>query len=109
MSNQILKEIPKFDDLATLVFEWAKDKNLIVKGNELNQIHKVREEVEEIVQAIQSQKIENIRDEIGDGFVTLIILARQVGLTPEECLNEAYTKISKRKGKTINGIFVKQH
>jgi NTP pyrophosphatase (non-canonical NTP hydrolase) len=99
--------IPTFDESAQLVFEWAQQKNLIVKGNEFNQIKKVREEVLEIVDAIQSQNIDKIRDEIGDGFVTLIILARQVGLSPEECLNEAYNKISKRKGKTINGIFVK--
>ena len=99
--------IPTFDESAQLVFEWAQQKNLIVKGNEFNQIKKVREEVLEIVDAIQSQNIDKIRDEIGDGFVTLIILARQVGLSPEECLNEAYNKISKRTGKTINGIFVK--
>lgn len=107
MATSESDDILKFDDLANLVFDWAKAKNLIVKGNEFNQIHKVREEIDEIVEAIQSQNIEKIRDEIGDGFVTLIILARQVGLTPEECLNEAYVKISKRKGKTINGIFVK--
>lgn len=107
MKTDKVNDVLKFDDLAILVFEWAKDKNLIKKGNEFNQIHKVREEIDEIVEAIQSQNIEKIRDEIGDGFVTLIILARQVGLTPEECLNEAYNKISKRKGKTINGIFVK--
>ena len=107
MMTQESNDILKFDDLAISVFEWAKDKNLIVKGNEFSQIHKVKEEIDEIVEAIQSQNIEKIRDEIGDGFVTLIILARQVGLTPEECLNEAYNKISKRKGKTINGIFVK--
>jgi NTP pyrophosphatase (non-canonical NTP hydrolase) len=99
--------IPTFDESAQLVFEWAQQKNLIVKGNEFNQIKKVREEVLEIVDAIQSQNIDKIRDEIGDGFVTLIILARQVGLSPEECLNEAYNKISKRTGKTINGLFVK--
>jgi NTP pyrophosphatase (non-canonical NTP hydrolase) len=99
--------IPTFDESAQLVFEWAQQKNLIVKGNEFSQIKKVREEVLEIVDAIQSQNIDKIRDEIGDGFVTLIILARQVGLSPEECLNEAYNKISKRTGKTINGLFVK--
>jgi len=109
MTTESLKEIPNLEHLATLVYEWAKEKNLIVEGNEFNQIRKVREEVEEIAEAIESRNIDNIRDEIGDGLVTLIILARQVGLSPEECLNKAYIKISKRKGKIINGLFVKEN
>ena len=44
---------------------------------------------------------------MGDILVTLIILCEQIGIDPEECLSMAYEKISKRKGKTINGTFVK--
>ena len=53
MITQNSNDILKFDDLAISVFEWAKEKNLIVKGNEFNQIHKVKEEIDEIVEAIQ--------------------------------------------------------
>ena len=45
---------------------------------------------------------------MGDIFVTLIILCEQLGITPIECLEFAYKKISKRKGKTINGVFIKE-
>lgn len=39
--------------------------------------------------------------------MTLIILAQQQGWTLEECLQYAYDEIKNRKGKTINGTFVK--
>ncbi len=100
-------EMSNFEELIYLVRNWADDKNLLTAGNEHNQIKKVVEEVQEIQQALQEGNIEDIKNEIGDGFVTLIILAHQVGLTPTDCLLSAYNKISKRKGKTVNGIFVK--
>ena len=46
--------------------------------------------------------------EMGDIFVTLIILCNQLGIDCVECLQLAYDKISKRKGKTVNGLFVKE-
>ena len=46
--------------------------------------------------------------EMGDIFVTLIILCEQIGIDPEECLQMAYEKIKDRSGKTINGTFIKE-
>ena len=46
-------------------------------------------------------------DGIGDSFVTLIILAKQLGLEPAECLEAAWNEIKNRTGKTVNGVFVK--
>ena len=45
---------------------------------------------------------------MGNVFVTLIILCKQLGIDPLECLSMAYEKISNRKGKTIDGIFVRE-
>lgn len=45
--------------------------------------------------------------EMGDIFVTLIILCEQLGIDVVECLGRAYIKIEKRSGKTINGTFIK--
>ncbi|MFR9302719.1 MAG: hypothetical protein ACLVKW_06625 [Fenollaria massiliensis] len=45
--------------------------------------------------------------EMGDIFVTLIILCEQLGINVIECLEKAYKKIEARTGKTINGTFVK--
>lgn len=34
-------------------------------------------------------------------------LCNSLGFTPEECLKDAWDKISKRTGKTTNGVFIK--
>lgn len=50
---------------------------------------------------------EKTKLEMGDIFVTLIILCEQIDIDPVKCLEMAYKKISKRTGKTINGQFIK--
>jgi hypothetical protein len=40
-------------------------------------------------------------------LVTIIILSEMLGLEPETCLSVAYDEIKGRKGKMIDGMFVK--
>ena len=49
-----------------------------------------------------------LKDGIGDVIVTLVILAEQQGLSLEECLQAAWDEIKDRKGKTVNGTFIKE-
>lgn len=112
------------------VLSWAKDKDLLYSENADKQFMKFIEEVfefktefdtwfwynkfnfDEIMKDyLSSQGVTRCRDlklEMGDIFVTLIILCEQIGIDPEGCLSMAYDKISKRKGKTINGQFIKE-
>jgi len=97
-------------DLTTLsnnVREWADNKGLLKKENSAKQMLKVTEEIGEVAGAVARDDREKLKDGIGDGFVTLIILAHQNGLTPEECLEAAWDEIKGRTGKTIGGVFVK--
>jgi hypothetical protein len=48
-----------------------------------------------------------IVDGIGDAVVVLTNLAELIGVPIEECIQSAYDVISKRKGKMVNGTFVK--
>jgi hypothetical protein len=41
-------------------------------------------------------------------LVTIIILAKLCDLTTTECLEAAYDVIKTRKGKMVNGLFVKE-
>ena len=64
------------------------------------------------VERVEHEKLKEIykdrmKLEMGDIFVTLIILCEQLGIDVIECLGRAYIKIEKRSGKTINGTFVK--
>lgn len=47
-------------------------------------------------------------DAIGDSLVTLIVLSRQLNIDPVKSLEVAYNEIKNRKGKMINGTFVKE-
>ncbi len=69
---------------------------------------KVVEEVGELAAALLKNNESGIVDSIGDSFVTLIILSAQLGLDPTQCLNAAYKEIADRKGKTVNGTFIKE-
>lgn len=112
----------KFEELRIEVLKWADSKDLLKKENADKQFLKFVEEVFEfktemdnvlnygdvIDEEDHEEAIEIMMLEMGDIFVTLIILCKQLGISPERCLEMAYNKISKRTGKTINGIFIKE-
>lgn len=95
------------DQLIKQVEQWSKDKNLD-KANPDRQALKFYEEAGEVGSALSRNKLYDLKDGIGDTVVTLIILAQQHGMTLEECLQYAYDEIKGRKGKTINGTFIKE-
>ncbi|OHO94719.1 hypothetical protein HMPREF2563_05975 [Staphylococcus sp. HMSC057G10] len=95
--NQLIKNIE----------EWSIDKNLHL-GKPYRQALKFYEEAGEVAAALSRNNREALKDGIGDTVVTLIILAQQQGWTLKECLQYAYDEIKGRKGKTINGTFIKE-
>lgn len=90
------------------VEQWAKDKGILDKATPIAQALKTLEETTELLTAINNNDRAEIIDAIGDIMVTLIIQCKMQDLTLEECLQSAYDVISKRKGKMINGQFVKE-
>lgn len=90
------------------VEQWAADKNLLKQENSLAQMSKVMEEVGETASALLKKDLPKLADGIGDAAITLIILARQNGLTFDYCLESAWNEIKDRKGKTTEeGTFIK--
>ena len=87
--------------------DWANERGLYEKGDPKTQYIKLMEETGEIGRAILKEDTEEIIDGIGDAVVVLTNLAELVGVPIEECIQQAYDVISKRKGKMINGTFVK--
>ena len=90
------------------VEQWAKEKGILDKATPMAQALKTLEETTELLTAINNNDRAEIIDAIGDIMVTLIIQCKMQDLTLEECLQSAYNVISKRKGKMINGQFVKE-
>lgn len=94
------------DKLIKQVEQWSIDKGLH-NGNPDRQALKVWEESGEIAKAMSRNRLDELKDGIGDTVVTLIILAQQHGWTLEECLQYAYDEIKDRTGETRNGTFIK--
>lgn len=78
------------DSLISNVEKWGDEKR--------------KEEVYEVLEKTNK----NVKMEFGDVMVTMIIMAKQLDIDLAECLEMAYEKIKDRKGKTINGTFVKE-
>jgi len=94
-------------ELECAVENWAEEKGILSKATPIKQALKTQEEVTELCSAIIDNNRLEVIDAIGDIMVTLIIQAKMQDLSLEECLESAYNVISKRKGKMINGQFVK--
>jgi len=90
-----------------LVLKWADERGLLKAENAPRQMLKLFEEIGELAGAMAKNKQGDIVDAIGDIQVVLIILSKQLGYDYEQCLVDAYNVIKERKGKLINGVFVK--
>lgn len=89
------------------VEQWAADKGILEHATTLRQAEKTLEECQELICAILNEDRAEIKDAIGDVVVTLIIQCKMQEMDLEECLQSAYNVISKRKGKMMNGQFIK--
>ncbi|WP_395073841.1 MazG-like family protein [Flavobacterium sp.] len=68
----------KLEELQPLIIEWAREKDLIKLENAPKQRLKLIEECGELASAILKNNVELQKDAVGDIFVVLIILSRQV-------------------------------
>jgi NTP pyrophosphatase (non-canonical NTP hydrolase) len=87
--------------------QWADERGIYEKGDVKTQYIKLQEEAGELAKALLNKDDAEIRDAIGDMVVVLTNLAHLNNVHIETCIAEAYNVISKRKGKMINGTFVK--
>jgi len=92
-------------DLINKVVEWHEDRNLIDGATDKDQVLKLMQEVGELSDNVCKQQ--DIKDDIGDMMVVLINIMVRNNLTMKECLSVAYNDIKDRKGKMIDGVFVK--
>lgn len=101
-----------FSDLITKINHWADERNLKHADPKI-QWMRVTEEVGEIRDVLLkptkfTEPQAALKDAIGDTLVTIIVLAHQLDLDVTECLSVAYEEIKNRKGKMVNGTFVKE-
>lgn len=97
-----------FEKLHEFIIQWAEDRKIISPKNVSTQFMKVTEELGELAEGINKGNQGQIKDSLGDILVTIIILSKDLDVDLFECLKGAYNVIKDRKGKTINGVFVKE-
>ena len=86
--------------------DWHHARNLIEGATDKDQVCKLIQEVGELSDNVCKKR--DIRDDIGDCIVVLINIAERNNLTLTECLEKAYDDIKDRKGRMVDGIFVKE-
>jgi len=103
---------------------WGVEKGIYAESNVSLQLKKFLEETKEVKLAVESlvcfkslnlsgkntesMLLKDVELEIGDVIVTLVGQCKFLGLDLATCAELALAKISKRKGKMIDGFFVKE-
>jgi NTP pyrophosphatase (non-canonical NTP hydrolase) len=94
------------ETLIDRVEQWHEDRNLIEGATDKDQVCKLIQEVGELSDNVCKGK--DVADDIGDIMVVLINIAKRNGLPMSHCLEVAYADIKDRKGKMVDGIFIKE-
>lgn len=108
------------------IVQWGLDRNIIQSSSLEAQFLKLEEELNELRDALKDGDNAGIADAIGDMGVVLIMMSEIFGKKVDaedyedgfptdehtsyfqECLHLAYDEIKDRKGKLIDGVFVKE-
>lgn len=88
------------------VVQWHHDRNLIDGSTDKDQTLKLLQELGELSDSVCKGK--DIKDDIGDMLVVMLNITTRNGVTLSECLARAWDDIKDRKGKMVDGIFVKE-
>tara|TARA_R100000541_G_scaffold18259_1_gene28045 strand:+ start:573 stop:989 length:417 start_codon:yes stop_codon:yes gene_type:complete len=135
MSNTIYTMNHNVPNQLSKIAQWHKERNLINGATNETQFVKLIEEVIELYATLNSDMeayeiaamirgmvtdIENkgrikqapagkdIKDDVGDINVVLMNIIEREGFTMQQCLETAWNDIKDRKGKMIDGMFVKE-
>lgn len=95
------------NELTNKIRIWATERGLDEAQPE-KQMLKLVEEIGELAEGLAKGNLDEVIDSIGDSYVVLTILAMQMDLNIEDCIDAAYEEIKDRKGAMKNGVFVKE-
>lgn len=96
-------------NIETKVIEWAYTRGIYTNSDTQAQFIKAVSEMGELADSLAKGDQDEIEDAIGDVAVCLINVAHLRGTSLGDCLQGAYDTISKRSGKMVNGVFVKDY
>ena len=94
------------EELTKLIIQWHHDRNLINGSSNKDQVLKLIQELGELSDSVC--KGNDVKDDLGDMMVVMLNIMEREDISMEECLLTAYNDIKDRKGKMVDGIFVKE-
>ena len=94
------------EDYEQRIVGWHHDRNLIEGATDKDQLCKLVQEVGELSDNICKGR--SVADDIGDCIVVLINIAERHELSLADCMAVAWNDIKDRKGKMVDGIFIKE-
>ncbi len=94
------------DNLVDNVWNWFEERDL---HDYHMQYIKMIEECGELAHELTRGNVDTpeVEDALGDIMVTVIGMCHHLNFDPKECLEMAYNEIKNRKGKVVDGSFVK--
>lgn len=103
-------------ELEQNVTQWAQERGIFDNATPLTQHDKTIEEVIELRDSLVKLELNKSNldyfhqamDGIGDTIITLIIITKMLGTNIGACVNMSWGEIKDRKGKMIDGKFVKE-
>lgn len=97
-----------YADVEMKVLQWGEARQIVQNGTAMGQAIKTSEEVNELLAAINKHSITEVKDAIGDVWVTLVMVAAILDLNLVDCFYHAYDQIKDRTGHLgADGIFYK--
>ena len=105
--NMTIEEQSDLYTLIDRVVRWHYDRNLIEGSSDKDQVLKLAQELGELSDSVCKGK--DVKDDIGDMLVVMLNIAERNGVILAECLQKAWDDIKDRKGRMVDGIFVKEN
>lgn len=95
------------DDYVEEINEWAAERGLSETSSD-KQLNKLVEELGELAEGHNKQHEDQVIDSLGDMFVVMTIYCLQNNINISDCIKTAVGTIKDRKGKTVDGVFIKE-
>lgn len=98
-----------YSEIEMKVITWGEARKIVQNATAMSQAIKTLEETTELLDAINKDDIDEIKDAVGDIVVTLIMVCAVKDIDLVTCLDGAYQQIKDRKGYlTPQGTFIKE-
>jgi hypothetical protein len=98
-----------YAEVEMLVVQWGEARGIVQNGTPMGQAIKTIEEATELLKGLNKNSITEVRDALGDIWVTMVMVAAITDLNLVECFYGAYDEIKDRKGHMgKDGIFYRE-